>query len=52
MVSETIFSQFIYKVLPTCNHLYVFKKQFCAQLALSGTRVKHCSAVHLASTTA
>ena len=36
MVSETIFSQFIYKMLPTCNHLFVFKKQFCAQLALSG----------------
>ena len=36
LVSETIFSQFMYKILPTCNHLFIFKKQFCAQLALSG----------------
>ena len=34
---ESIFSQFMYKTLPTCNHLFVFKKQFCMQMALSGT---------------
>lgn len=36
MVSETIFSQFMYKMLPSCNHLFIFKKQLCLQLALSG----------------
>lgn len=35
-VMESIFSQFMYKTLPTCNHLFVFKKQFCMQMALSG----------------
>lgn len=35
-VIESIFSQFMYKTLPTCNHLFVFKKQFCMQMALSG----------------
>ena len=36
-VTENIFSQFMYKMLPTCNHLWSFKKSFCMQLALSGT---------------
>lgn len=36
-VTENIFSQFMYKMLPTCNHLWAFKKAFCMQLALSGT---------------
>ena len=36
VVSETIFSQFMYKILPSCNHLFVFKKQLCSQMALSG----------------
>ena len=36
VVSETIFSQFMYKILPSCNHLFVFKKQLCTQMALSG----------------
>lgn len=35
-VSENVFSQFMYKTLPTCNHLWTFKKQFAVQLALSG----------------
>ena len=26
----------MYKMLPTCNHLWTFKKSFCMQLALSG----------------
>ncbi|KAJ7284255.1 hypothetical protein O6H91_Y343000 [Diphasiastrum complanatum] len=26
----------MYKTLPTCNHLWTFKKQFAIQLALSG----------------
>lgn len=30
-----VFSQFMYKILPSCNHLWVFKRQFCAQMALS-----------------
>ncbi|WIA37453.1 hypothetical protein OEZ86_014371 [Tetradesmus obliquus] len=36
VVSENIFSQYIYKTLPTCNHLWLFKKHFCSQMALSG----------------
>ena len=35
-VTENVFSQYMYKTLPTCNHLWTFKKQFAAQLALSG----------------
>ena len=35
-VTENVFSQYMYKTLPTCNHLWTFKKQFCSQLALSG----------------
>jgi hypothetical protein len=35
-VSENVFSQYIYKTLPTCNHLWAFKKYFCGQMALSG----------------
>ena len=38
-VTENIFSQFMYKTLPTCNHLWAFKKQFCIQLSLSGKRL-------------
>lgn len=34
-VSENVFSQFMYKSLPTCNHLWVFKRQFTSQMALS-----------------
>lgn len=30
-----VFSQFMYKILPSCNHLWVFKRQFCSQIALS-----------------
>lgn len=36
LVSENVFSQYIYKTLPTCNHLWVFKKSLCLQMALSG----------------
>lgn len=36
LVSETVFSQYMYKTLPSCNHLWAFKKQFCCQMALSG----------------
>ncbi len=36
MVSENIFSQFMYKTLATSCHVWTFKKQFCAQMALSG----------------
>ena len=38
MVSENVFSQYIYKTLPTCNHLWAFKKYFCGQMALSGEK--------------
>lgn len=38
-VTENIFSQFMYKMLPTCNHLWTFKKSFCMQLALSGASI-------------
>ncbi len=36
IVTENVFSQYMYKTLPTCSHLWNFKKQFCSQLALSG----------------
>ena len=36
VVTENVFSQYMYKTLPTCSHLWNFKKQFCSQLALSG----------------
>jgi transformation/transcription domain-associated protein len=36
LVSENVFSQYIYKTLPTGNHLWAFKKVLCMQLALSG----------------
>lgn len=35
VLTENIFSQYIYKTLPTCNHLWVFKKSFCSHMALS-----------------
>eukprot|EP00958_Prasinococcus_capsulatus_P028071 scaffold6247_cov416-Prasinococcus_capsulatus_cf.AAC.17 len=36
LVTENILSQYMYKTLPTGNHLWVFKRQFAAQMALSG----------------
>jgi transformation/transcription domain-associated protein len=41
VVSENIFSQYVYKTLPTCNHLWLFKKHFCSQMALSGEQWGH-----------
>ncbi|XP_057972938.1 transcription-associated protein 1-like isoform X2 [Malania oleifera] len=35
LVTESIFSQFMYKTLLSGNHLWAFKKQFAIQLALS-----------------
>nr|XP_019701767.1 transformation/transcription domain-associated protein isoform X2 [Elaeis guineensis] len=35
IVNDNIFSQFMYKTLPSGNHLWTFKKQFAIQLALS-----------------
>ncbi|ERN04635.1 hypothetical protein AMTR_s00268p00016240 [Amborella trichopoda] len=34
-VNENVFSQYMYKTLPSGNHLWAFKKQFAVQLALS-----------------
>lgn len=34
-VHDNIFSQYMYKILPSGNHLWAFKKQFAIQLALS-----------------
>ncbi|KAJ4714223.1 transformation/transcription domain-associated protein-like [Melia azedarach] len=36
LVSESIFSQYMYKTLLNGNHMWAFKKQFAVQLALSG----------------
>ena len=44
LVTETVFSQYMYKTLPTSNHLWAFKKQFCTQMALSGARAGSCLA--------
>ncbi|XP_010268349.1 PREDICTED: transformation/transcription domain-associated protein-like [Nelumbo nucifera] len=35
LVTDNIFSQYMYKTLLTGNHLWAFKKQFAVQLALS-----------------
>jgi len=35
VVNDNIFSQYMYKTLPSGNHLWAFKKQFAVQLALS-----------------
>lgn len=35
LVTDGIFSQYMYKTLPSGNHLWAFKKQFAIQLALS-----------------
>ena len=35
VVSENVLSQYMYKTLPSCNHLWTFKKQFCGQFGLS-----------------
>ncbi|XVF62182.1 hypothetical protein PTKIN_Ptkin08bG0196500 [Pterospermum kingtungense] len=35
LVPDGIFSQFMYKTLPSGNHTWAFKKQFATQLALS-----------------
>ena len=42
LVTETVFSQYMYKTLPTSNHLWAFKKQFCVQMALSGAHACLC----------
>jgi transformation/transcription domain-associated protein len=34
-VSDQLFAQTIFKSLPTSNHTFTFRKQFCAQLALT-----------------
>jgi hypothetical protein len=39
VVSENVFSQYIYKTLPTHSHLWMFKKTFCKHMALSGEGV-------------
>ncbi len=36
IVNENVFSQFLYKSLGSSTHLWAFKKQLCAQTALSG----------------
>ncbi|CAI0392859.1 unnamed protein product [Linum tenue] len=35
LVTDSIFSQYMYKTLPSGNHIWAFKKQFATQLALS-----------------
>lgn len=35
LVTDNIFSQYMYKTLPSGNHTWAFKKQFAIQLALS-----------------
>ncbi|MBA0581659.1 hypothetical protein Gorai_023833 [Gossypium raimondii] len=35
LVADGIFSQYMYKTLPSGNHMWAFKKQFAIQLALS-----------------
>ena len=35
-VSDRIFTQYMYKILPSCDLLWLFRKEFAVQLALSG----------------
>uniref|UniRef100_A0A2P2JR38 Uncharacterized protein MANES_01G145600 n=1 Tax=Rhizophora mucronata TaxID=61149 RepID=A0A2P2JR38_RHIMU len=35
LVTDNMFSQYMYKTLPSGNHMWAFKKQFAIQLALS-----------------
>ncbi|KAE8675736.1 hypothetical protein F3Y22_tig00111644pilonHSYRG00017 [Hibiscus syriacus] len=35
LITDGIFSQYMYKTLPSGNHIWAFKKQFAVQLALS-----------------
>ena len=35
MVTDSVFNQYMYKTLPTCNQLWAFKRYFASQLALS-----------------
>ncbi|KAK4748421.1 hypothetical protein SAY87_015007 [Trapa incisa] len=35
LVTDNVFSQYMYKILQNGNHLWAFKKQFAVQLALS-----------------
>ena len=35
IVNDTIFTQYMHKILPTGNYLWTFKKQFAIQVALS-----------------
>lgn len=52
VVSENIFSQYMYKTLPTANQLWLFKKYFCSQMALSGEPVLGCVGGGVPHTTA
>eukprot|EP00798_Chlamydomonas_sp_ICE-L_P011531 gene11531-34243_t len=36
IVIENVFSQYMYKTIPNCSQLWVFKKNLCIQMALSG----------------
>ena len=35
IVADSIFAQYMYKVLPSCSHLWEFRKRFATQLGLS-----------------
>jgi transformation/transcription domain-associated protein len=42
-VTENIFSQFMYKTLPTGSHLWTFKRQMCQQVRpLAFPKSNHC----------
>ena len=47
MISEQVFAQTLFKSLPTSNHTFTFRKQFCAQLALTAlfSYLFNCAAV-------
>ncbi|KAF5841324.1 hypothetical protein DUNSADRAFT_13399 [Dunaliella salina] len=36
IVTENVFAQYVYKSLPSCNHLWAFKKTLCLHTALAG----------------
>ena len=47
ILSDQIFAQTMFKSLPTSNHTFTFRKQFCAQLALTAlfSYLFNCAAV-------
>lgn len=40
VVTENVLNQYVYKTLPSPNHLWVFKKTMCLHMAMAGARLE------------